>query len=86
MLIHPWDAVLKDDEWRQWLSTGAPFGQLVVNNLDPAEPPLVVPTHAVVENDTVLIHLAWPNPIWPHLEAAQKVAFAVEEAPRSHTP
>jgi len=77
MLIHPWDAVLNDDEWRQWLGTAAPFGQLVVNNLDPAEPPLVVPTHAVVENDTVLIHLARPNPIWPHLEAAQKVAFAV---------
>jgi transcriptional regulator len=77
MLIHPWDAALDDGEWREWLGTAAPFGQLVVNNNDPSEAPMVVPTHAVVEIDTVLIHLARPNPVWPHLENAQKVAFTV---------
>ena len=77
MLIHPWDAVLDDQEWREWLGTDAPFGQLVVNNVDPSEPPMVILTHAVVESDTVLIHLARPNPVWPHLEKAQKVAFTV---------
>jgi hypothetical protein len=36
MLVHPWDASVSDDEWREWLGTIAPFGQLVVNNADPA--------------------------------------------------
>ncbi len=33
MLIHPWDAALDDDEWRDWLADGRDFGQLVVNGL-----------------------------------------------------
>ena len=77
MLIHPWDAALDAEEWRQWLGTSALFGQLVVNNADPAEAPLVVPTHAVLEDDVLLIHLARPNPIWAHLDAATKVLFTV---------
>jgi transcriptional regulator len=77
MLIHPWDAALDAQEWRDWLGAPAAFGQLVVNNLDPLEAPLVVPTHAVLDGDVVLIHLARPNPVWAHIEAAAKVLFTV---------
>jgi transcriptional regulator len=77
MLIHPWDAPTTPDEWRGWLGTTAPFGQLVVNNVDRAEAPVVVPTHAVLDGNALLIHLARPNPVWPHLAAAAKVRFTV---------
>ncbi len=77
MLIHRWDAQATSDEWRQWLGTTTPFGQLIVNNLDRDEPPLVVPTHAVLEGDVLLVHLARPNPVWPHLETARRVRFSV---------
>ena len=77
MLIHPWDAALDAQEWRDWLGAPAMFGQLVVNNVDPLEAPLVVPTHAVLDGDVVLIHLARPNPVWAHVEAAAKVLFTV---------
>ena len=77
MLVHPWDASVGDDEWREWLGTTAPFGQLVVNNADPAHAPLAIPTHAVLDGDELLIHLARPNPVWPHLETAEEVRFSV---------
>jgi transcriptional regulator len=77
MLVHPWDASTDDDEWRTWLGTPAPFGQLVVNNTDPALAPLAIPTHAVLEGDELLIHLARPNPVWPHVAAAAEVRFCV---------
>jgi transcriptional regulator len=77
MLIHPWDSAMEADEWRAWLGTTAPFGQLVVNNTDPAEAPIVVPTHAAIDGERLLVHLARANPAWPHLEAARKVRFAV---------
>jgi len=77
MLIHPWDAALDEQEWRDWLGAAAMFGQLAVNNTDPLEAPLVVPTHAVLDGDSVLIHLARPNPVWPHITAATKVLFTV---------
>ncbi len=45
MLIHPWDAALDPAEWQDWLASTDRFGMLAVNNLDPAQAPLVVPTH-----------------------------------------
>ena len=77
MLIHPWDAALDTIEWRQWLTQTDRFGMLVVNNLDPAQAPVVVPTHFTVGDDELLVHLARPNPVWPHLEAAAEVRLAV---------
>jgi transcriptional regulator len=77
MLIHPWDAALDPEEWRDWLGSSAVFGQLVVNNVDPADAPLVVPTHGVLDGDDLLVHLARPNPVWRHVEAATKVLFTV---------
>src|SRR4028119_683427 len=76
MFIQPWDAALRPDEWQDWVASTDRFGILAVNNLDPAEAPLVVPTHFTLADDELLIHLARPNPVWPHLEAAAEVRLA----------
>lgn len=77
MLIHPWDAALDTQEWQQWLARTDRFGMLVVNNLDPAQAPLVVPTHFSLAGSQLLLHLARPNPVWSHLEAASEVRLVV---------
>jgi transcriptional regulator len=77
MLIHPWDAALDTVEWQDWLASTDRFGMLAVNNLDPAHAPLVVPLHFTFAGDELLMHLARPNPVWPHLEAAAEVRLAV---------
>lgn len=77
MLIHPWDAAVDTDEWRAWFAGTDRFGVLAVNNLDRAQAPLVVPAHATLAGDQLLLHLARPNPVWPHLEAAAQVRFTV---------
>jgi transcriptional regulator len=76
MLIHPWDAATGSAEWQDWLASTGRFGILAVNNLEPARAPLVVATHFTVAGDELLIHLARPNPVWPHLEAAAEVRLA----------
>ncbi|HEY8317800.1 MAG TPA: FMN-binding negative transcriptional regulator [Amnibacterium sp.] len=77
MLIHPWDAALEPAEWQQWLATTDHFGLLAVNNLDAAQAPWVLPSHFTPAGDELLMHLARPNPVWPHLEAAVEVRLAV---------
>jgi transcriptional regulator len=77
MLIHPWDAALDLVEWQAWLDSTDRFGMLAVNNLDPTQAPLVAPTHFTLAGDELLIHLARPNPVWPHLDAAAEVRLAV---------
>jgi transcriptional regulator len=77
MLIHPWDAPLDAAEWQEWLASTDRFGMLVVNNLDPAQAPLALPTHFAIAGEELLFHLARPNPVWPHLEAASEVRLAV---------
>jgi transcriptional regulator len=77
MLIHPWDAALDAAEWQDWLASTDRFGMLAVNNLDPAQAPIVLPLHFTVAGDELLIHLARPNPVWPHLQAATEVRLAV---------
>ena len=77
MLIHPWDAALDVAEWQDWLASVDRFGMLAVNNLDPAQAPLVQPVHFAVAGPELLMHLARPNPIWPHLEATAEVRLAV---------
>ena len=62
MLIHPWDAALDPAEWQAWLASTDRFGMLAVNNLDPAQAPLVLPTHFTLAGDELLIHLARPEP------------------------
>jgi transcriptional regulator len=77
MLIHPWDSALDDTEWQNWLAGTDRFGVLAVNNIDPGQAPILVPTHFTVRGDELLVHLARPNPVWPHLEAASEVRLAV---------
>lgn len=77
MLIHPWDAALDAEEWRAWLAATERFGILAVNNVAPAQAPVLVPTHFTVAGDELLIHLARPNPVWPHLEVASEVRMAL---------
>jgi transcriptional regulator len=77
MFIQPWDATIDEAEWRDWLSTTDWFGVLVVNNLDPAQAPLVLPTHFTLAEGELLLHLARPNAVWPHLEASPEVRLAL---------
>jgi len=78
MLIHPWDASLGTEEWQEWLAGSDRFGVLAVNNVDPAQAPVLVATHFTVAGEAeLLVHLARPNPVWPHLEAATEVRLAV---------
>jgi transcriptional regulator len=77
MLIHPWDAALDDAEWQEWLAAHERFGLLAVNNLEPAEAPLVLPLHFTVAADELVMHLARPSPVWPHLEVAAEVRLSV---------
>jgi transcriptional regulator len=77
MFIQPWDAALDEAEWRDWLATTDSFGVLVVNNLDPAQAPLALPTHFTLAEGELLLHLARPNAVWPHLEASGEVRLAL---------
>ncbi|MBS1690728.1 MAG: FMN-binding negative transcriptional regulator [Actinobacteria bacterium] len=77
MLIHPWDAALDATEWQDWLETTDSFGILAVGNVDPAQAPVLLPSHFTRAGDELLMHLARPNPVWAHLEAAAEVRLAV---------
>lgn len=77
MLIHPWDAALDEQEWRTWFADSGRFAVLAVNNLDPARAPAVIPTHVTLAGSELLMHLARPNPVWPHLAAAPEVSVTV---------
>ena len=77
MLIHPWDAALDAAEWRDWLAGTDRFGVLAVGSLDRDRAPVVVPTHFTLGDRELLVHLARPNPVWPHLEAAAEVRLVV---------
>ena len=59
MLIHPWDAALDTAEWQDWLASTDRFGMLAVNNLDPAQAPIVLPLHFTVAGDELLF--TWPG-------------------------
>ncbi len=77
MLIHPWDAAIDAAEWQDWLAGAGRFGVLAVNNRDPGQAPLVLPTHFTMVGGELLLHLARPNPVWSHLVEAAEVRLAV---------
>ncbi|SEN20276.1 FMN-binding negative transcriptional regulator [Nonomuraea pusilla] len=77
MLVHPWDAARDAAEWRAWLAP-RDFGQLAANGVD-GTPPVVVPTHFLLDGDEVLLHLARPNPIWAALEANPLAVLTVHD-------
>lgn len=62
MLVHPWDAAVDADEWRDFVATQG-FGQLIAAGRG-REIPVVVPTQFLLDGDVVLLHLARPNPVW----------------------
>ena len=75
MLIHPWDAAA-DAEWREWLSTHD-FGQLIAGGAG-RDLPVVTPAHFAFDgDDTIITHLARPNPIWPLLEEHPRALLTV---------
>lgn len=86
MLIHPWDAATGAAEWRAWLST-RDIGTLIASGRG-RDVPVVVPTHFVYEGvvgvegvgagrDTVVLHLARPNPLLVAVQENPKVVLAV---------
>jgi transcriptional regulator len=76
MLVHPWDAPQDDDEWRDFLLRHD-FGQLIAGGRD-RDVPVVVPTHFLYEGgDTVLLHLARPNPVWEPLTEHPRAVLTV---------
>lgn len=78
MFVQPWDSAVEPTEWKQWLATTDRFGTLVVGNTDTTKAPLAVPTHFTMATDNrLLIHLARPNPVWPHLSAATEVRLTI---------
>lgn len=77
MFVQPWDATLDTAEWQSWVAASDRFAILAVNHTDPTQAPLVLPTHFTVAGDELLMHLARPNPVWSHLEAAREVRLAM---------
>lgn len=76
MLIRHWDKPIDDDEWREFVRANA-FGHLVAAGRD-RDVPVVVPTQFVlVDEETVVLHLARPNPIWRALEENPTVLLSV---------
>jgi transcriptional regulator len=75
VLIHPWDEATRE-EWQGVLAR-ADFGQLVTaGHVDGY--PVVVPTHFLYDGaDTVLLHLARPNPVWRALDADPHVVLSL---------
>jgi transcriptional regulator len=75
VLIHPWDSG-SDAEWRDWLSAGHDFGQLIA--VDDECQPVIVPTHFQFDGESMVrLHLARPNPIWPALESRGEATVSV---------
>jgi transcriptional regulator len=70
------DQARDDHEWRAFLR-GHPFGQLVAAGRD-RDVAVISPTPFVLQpDDSVLIHLAAPNPIWDAIGENPLVVLAV---------
>jgi transcriptional regulator len=75
MLVHPWDAAIEPDEWRDFVVSQG-FGQLIASGRD-RDVAVVVPTQFVLDGDSVLLHLARPNPVWLAIEENPVVLLSV---------
>ncbi|HTR71676.1 MAG TPA: FMN-binding negative transcriptional regulator [Mycobacteriales bacterium] len=75
MLVHPWDAAVDPDEWREFVAAQG-FGHLIAPGRD-REVPVVVPTQFLLDGEEVLLHLARPNPVWRAIEENSTVVLAV---------
>lgn len=79
MLIRTHDAALDDDEWREFLSSHD-FGQFIAAGKE-RPVPVIVPTHFVYDgSETILFHLARPNPVWEALAENPVAVMSVVSA------
>ena len=77
MLVHPWDAPNRDDEWRAVLHE-FDFGQLIAPGGPDRVLPVVVPTHFTFDGEhTLELHLARPNPVWRALAERPRALLTV---------
>ncbi|WP_219462971.1 FMN-binding negative transcriptional regulator [Nonomuraea rhizosphaerae] len=75
MLIHPWDSATEEQSLAYVKDNQ--FGHLIAAGRG-REVPVVVPTQFLLVNDrTILLHLARPNPIWAAVEENPKVVVSV---------
>ncbi|WP_433509751.1 FMN-binding negative transcriptional regulator [Nonomuraea sp. CA-143628] len=75
MLIHPWDA--GTDEQSLAYVKDHQFGHLIAAGRG-REVPVVVPTQfLLVDERTIVLHLARPNPIWAAIDENPKVVMSV---------
>ena len=83
MLIHPWDA--GTDEQSLAYVKDHQFGHLIAAGRG-REVPVVVPTQFLLVDDrTIVLHLARPNPIWAAIGENPKVVMSVA-GPWSYIP
>jgi transcriptional regulator len=76
MLIHPWDAAIDAEEWRDFVVAQG-FGQLIAAGRGRAVP-VVVPTQFLLgDGDDVLLHLARPNPVWKAIDENSTVLLSI---------
>jgi transcriptional regulator len=75
VLVHPWDAPLDGDEWRNFVVSQG-FGHLIAAGRD-RDVPVVVPTQFLLDGDVVWLHLARPNPIWHALDENPTVLLSI---------
>lgn len=76
MLIHPYDSSHSEIEWRTWVAEGGKFGTMAVP-AELGEAPIMVPTHFVLQNDKILLHLHKGNQVIPLLRNGSKVTLSV---------
>ncbi len=69
------DASADEDRWRSFVA-GQGFGHLVAAGSG-RDVPVVVPTQFILQGDTVLLHLAKPNPVFPALAENDQVVLSV---------
>ncbi|MBT2232894.1 FMN-binding negative transcriptional regulator [Nonomuraea sp. NEAU-A123] len=83
MLIHPWDA--GTDEQSLAYVKDNQFGHLIAAGRG-REVPVVVPTQFLLVDDrTIVLHLARPNPVWAAIGENPKVVMSVA-GPWSYIP
>jgi transcriptional regulator len=75
MLVHPWDAAIDAEEWRDFVVSQG-FGHLIAAGRG-RDVPVVVPTQFLLDGDEVLLHLARPNPVWDAIEESPTVVLSV---------
>lgn len=75
VLVHRWDSPIDDNEWRSFVEAQG-FGHLIAAGRN-REVPVVVPTQFILDGDSVLLHLAKPNPIWTALDENPLVVLSI---------